>query len=97
MVRAAVLRQLALARRDNGDAQALLARRRLAASGVDITFDTFLAATEKLSTYKRWKFRALVMLHISYTFLRGRVRAMREFLRQDGIENPILDTPFAHD
>jgi len=53
-----------------------------------VAFDTFLAATEKLSTYKRWKFRALVMLHISYTFLRGRVRAMREFLRQDGIDGP---------
>ncbi len=38
-----------------------------------VAFDTFLAATEKLSAYQRWKFRSLVMLHISYTFLRGRV------------------------
>ena len=53
-----------------------------------VAYDTFLAATGKLSTYKRWKFRTLVMLHISYTFLRGRVRAMREFLRQDGIDGP---------
>jgi hypothetical protein len=28
------------------------------------------------------------MLHISYTFVRGRVRAMREFLRQDGMMGP---------
>jgi uncharacterized protein len=53
-----------------------------------VAFDTFLAATQHLSAYKRWKFRSLVMLHISYTFLRGRVRAMREFLKQDGIDGP---------
>jgi predicted metal-dependent hydrolase len=51
-----------------------------------VAFDTFLAATQKLSAYKRWKFRSLVMLHISYTFLRGRVRAMRQFLKQDGMD-----------
>jgi hypothetical protein len=50
-----------------------------------VAFDTFLAATQKLSAYKRWKFRSLVMLHISYTFLRGRIRAMRQFLQQDGM------------
>jgi hypothetical protein len=53
-----------------------------------VAYDTFLAATKNLSTYKRWKFRALVMLNISYTFLRGRVRAMRQFLKQDGIQGP---------
>jgi uncharacterized protein len=53
-----------------------------------VAYDTFLAATAGLSTYKRSKFRSLVMLHISYTFLRGRVRAMRQFLKQDGIEGP---------
>ncbi|HEX3397061.1 MAG TPA: metal-dependent hydrolase [Steroidobacteraceae bacterium] len=53
-----------------------------------VAFDTFLAATAGLSAYKRWKFRSLVMLNLSYTFLRGRVRAMRQFLRQDGIEGP---------
>ncbi|MEO7208195.1 MAG: metal-dependent hydrolase [Steroidobacteraceae bacterium] len=53
-----------------------------------VAFDTFLAATHKLSTYKRWKFRSLVMLHISHTFLRGRVRAMRQFLQQDGMDGP---------
>jgi hypothetical protein len=54
-----------------------------------VAFDTFLAATGQLSGYKRWKFRSLVMLHISYTFLRGRVRAMRQFLQQDGINGPL--------
>jgi hypothetical protein len=53
-----------------------------------VAYDTFLAATEKLSAYKRWKFRSLVMLNISNNFVRGRVRAMREFLRQDGIDGP---------
>ena len=53
-----------------------------------VAFDTFLAATQKLSSYKRWKFRSLVMLHVSYTFLRGRVRAMRQFLKQDGMDGP---------
>jgi uncharacterized protein len=54
-----------------------------------VAFDTFLAATAKLSTYKRWKFRSLVMLHISYTFLQGRVRATRQFLKQDGMSGPL--------
>ena len=53
-----------------------------------VAYDTFLAATHKLSAYKRWKLRSLMMLHISYTFLRGRVRAMRQFLRQDGMDGP---------
>jgi predicted metal-dependent hydrolase len=53
-----------------------------------VAFDTFLAATQNLSAYTRWKFRTLVMLNISYTFLRGRIRAMRQFLKQDGIEGP---------
>jgi predicted metal-dependent hydrolase len=51
-----------------------------------VAYDTFLAATEKLSAYKRWKFRSLVMVFISFRFLRGRVRAMRQFLKQDGID-----------
>jgi predicted metal-dependent hydrolase len=53
-----------------------------------VAFDTFLAATQNLSAYTRWKFRTLVMLNISYTFLRGRIRAMRQFLKQDGIDGP---------
>jgi predicted metal-dependent hydrolase len=51
-----------------------------------VAYDTFLAATRHISGYKRWKLRSLVMLNISYNFLRGRVRAMRQFLKQDGID-----------
>ena len=54
-----------------------------------VAFDTFLAATPQLSAFKRWKFRSLVMLNISHNFLRGRVRAMRQFLQQDGIGGPL--------
>jgi predicted metal-dependent hydrolase len=54
-----------------------------------VAFDTFLAATQHLSAYKRWKFRSLVMLNISNAFLRARLRAMREFFRQDGIDGPV--------
>lgn len=53
-----------------------------------VAFDTFLAVTSQLSTYKRWKFRSLVMLNVSYNFVRGRVRAMHQFLEQDGIDGP---------
>jgi uncharacterized protein len=53
-----------------------------------VAYDTLLAATQKLSRYKFWKFRALVMLNISAGFVRGRVRAMRLFLKQDGITGP---------
>ena len=53
-----------------------------------VAYDTFLAATQKWSAYKRWKIRSLVMLNISYSFLRGRLRATRQFLKQDGIDGP---------
>jgi hypothetical protein len=53
-----------------------------------VAYDTFLAATKNLSAYKRWKFRSLAMLYNTYTFLRGRIRAMRQFLKQDGIDGP---------
>ena len=53
-----------------------------------VAFDTFLAATQNWSAYKRWKIRSLLMLNISYNFLRGRLRATRQFLKQDGIDGP---------
>jgi predicted metal-dependent hydrolase len=52
-----------------------------------VAFDTLQAATAHLSAYKRWKFRSLVMLNVSQAFIRARLRAMREFYRQDGIDN----------
>jgi predicted metal-dependent hydrolase len=54
-----------------------------------VAFDTFLAATQQLSAYKRWKFRSLVMLNVTNAFLRARLKAMREFFRQDGIDGPV--------
>jgi predicted metal-dependent hydrolase len=53
-----------------------------------VAYDTFLGATQNWSAYKRWKIRSLVMLNISYSFLRGRLRATRQFLKQDGIDGP---------
>jgi predicted metal-dependent hydrolase len=53
-----------------------------------VAYDTFLAVTQNMSAYKRWKFRSLVMLNISYTFLRARVRSMQQFLKQDGMDGP---------
>ena len=53
-----------------------------------VAYDTLLAATQHLSEYKRWKFRSLMMLAISYAFLRARLRELREFFKQDGINTP---------
>jgi uncharacterized protein len=53
-----------------------------------VAFDTFLAATKHLSSYKRWKFRSLVMLQISHTFWKSRIRNMAHFFDQDGINKP---------
>jgi uncharacterized protein len=54
-----------------------------------VAFDTFLTATRKLSSYKRWKFRSLVMLRVSNTFLRSRIHNMGQFFDQDGINKPM--------
>jgi predicted metal-dependent hydrolase len=53
-----------------------------------VAFDTFLTATRRLSSYKRWKFRSLVMLRVSNTFLRSRIHNMGQFFDQDGINKP---------
>ena len=53
-----------------------------------VAFDTFLAATVNMSSFKRWKFRSLVMLQSTKNFLRGRVRNMSHFFDQDGINKP---------
>jgi uncharacterized protein len=52
-----------------------------------VAYDTLLAATQHLSGYKRWKFRSLRMLAISYAFLRARLRELGEFFKQDGIDD----------
>lgn len=53
-----------------------------------VAYDTFLAATRHLSSYRRWKFRSLVMLSVSVAFVRARLRAMGRFFEQDGIRTP---------
>ena len=53
-----------------------------------VAFDTFLAATVNMSSFKRWKFRCLVMLQSTKNFLRARVRNMGHFFDQDGINKP---------
>ena len=53
-----------------------------------VAYDTFLAATQHLSRYQRWKFRSLVMLSVSAAFVRARLRAMSRFFDQDGINTP---------
>lgn len=51
-----------------------------------VAYDTWLAATQRLSAFKRWKFRSLVMLTVTEDFVRARFRNMRRFFRQDGID-----------
>jgi predicted metal-dependent hydrolase len=53
-----------------------------------VAFDTFLAATQNMPSFKRWKFRSLVMLQSTKNFLRARVRNMAHLFDQDGINKP---------
>jgi predicted metal-dependent hydrolase len=53
-----------------------------------VAYDTWLAATQHLTSYKRWKFRSLVMLKATNQFLRARLRNMGRFYRQDAIDTP---------
>jgi predicted metal-dependent hydrolase len=53
-----------------------------------VAYDTFLAATKTMPSFNRWKFRCLVMLKVTVTFLRARVRNMSRFFDRDGINNP---------
>jgi uncharacterized protein len=50
-----------------------------------VAYDAFLAVTRHLSSYKRWKFRSLVMLQATNNFMKGRIRNMRHLFKQDGI------------
>ena len=53
-----------------------------------VAYDTFLAATKNMPPFKRWRFRCLVMLKVTITFLRSRVQNMSRFFDRDGINNP---------
>jgi uncharacterized protein len=53
-----------------------------------VAFDTFMAVTNAMPAFKRWRFRCLVMLQVTRSFLAARVRNMGRFFDQDGINKP---------
>jgi predicted metal-dependent hydrolase len=53
-----------------------------------VAYDTFLAATKSLSSFKRWKFRCLVMLGVTSQFVPERFRFMGRLFKQDRINTP---------
>jgi predicted metal-dependent hydrolase len=55
-----------------------------------VAFDTFFAVTRDLTRYERWKFRSLVLLLTTGQFLEERVRYMKQFFIQDGIDKPTI-------
>jgi predicted metal-dependent hydrolase len=50
-----------------------------------VAFDTFVAATREMSSFRRWYIRCKAMAFISYVFWRSNARHMADFFRQDGI------------
>lgn len=50
-----------------------------------VAFDTMMHATRGWSAFKRWRFRSILMLLVSYRFLRNRSRDAVELMGQDGI------------
>jgi len=53
-----------------------------------VAFDTYLAATKDLSSFKRWYIRCKAMALISFLFWRSNAHHMADFFRQDGINTP---------
>ena len=53
-----------------------------------VAFDTFLAVTSELSSFKRWALRCHVMFLISLQFWHSNFQRMADFFRQDGINTP---------
>ncbi|WP_265530536.1 metal-dependent hydrolase [Sphingomicrobium marinum] len=50
-----------------------------------VAFDTWMHATKDWSRTKRWKVKSLVMVNVTYNFLKHRWEGMLELLRQDGL------------
>lgn len=50
-----------------------------------VAYDTWLHATREWSGFKRWRVRSLIMLLVSFRFLRNRTTDAAELLAQDGI------------
>jgi len=55
-----------------------------------VAYDTFVAVTQELIGYQRWKFRSLVLLMVTGEFLSERVRFMSRLFTQDGINKPAI-------
>ena len=53
-----------------------------------VAYDTWLAATQGWSRYRRWKVKAMVMLYVTRNFIVDRTAGALELLRQDGITGP---------
>lgn len=53
-----------------------------------VAYDTYLAATKNLSSFRRWAIRCNVMLVIGFQFWRSNLHHMAEFFRQDRINTP---------
>jgi predicted metal-dependent hydrolase len=50
-----------------------------------VAYDTFLAVTQNMSGFRRWMLRSVVMLKVSKTFVKSRLRNMRHYFEQDDI------------
>ena len=53
-----------------------------------VAYDTFMAVTQSLSRFQRWKFRSWAFFLVSLDFLLERLRFMSRFLAQDGLNKP---------
>lgn len=53
-----------------------------------VAFDTFLAVTREMSSFRRWALLCHVMLLISLQFWYSNFERMADFFRQDGINTP---------
>jgi predicted metal-dependent hydrolase len=54
-----------------------------------VAFDTYVAATQNRSDFRRWYIRCKAMAFISYVFWRSNARHMADFFRQDGMNTPL--------
>jgi predicted metal-dependent hydrolase len=61
-----------------------------------VAFDTFLAATRNYSGFRRWSLRCWVMWVTTLLFFHEIYFGVREFLRQDGIDNARSWLHFIH-
>jgi uncharacterized protein len=53
-----------------------------------VAYDTFLAVTREMSSFRRWALRCHVMALISLQFWYSNFERMADFFRQDGINTP---------